>query len=82
MRIRAAIRSRGSVPSDIQVTWIPSHLDDEPEKLVSPELVFHAAGNACADKMAGVGAEWALERALVGELPRTDTWDAISALVR
>ena len=49
---------------------------------VSPELVFHAAGNACADKMAGVGAEWALERALVGELPRTDTWDAISALVR
>ena len=45
--------------SDVQVTWVPSHLDDELEKLVSPELVFHATGNACADKMAGVGAEWA-----------------------
>ena len=41
-----------------------------------------AVCNTCADKMAGVGAEWALERALVDEFPRADRWDVISALVR
>ena len=62
--------------------WIPSHLDEQPHLLVSPDVVFRTSGNACADALAGVAAQEALGRGLIGTVPHTDEWDAISAQVR
>ncbi|CAK0834513.1 unnamed protein product, partial [Prorocentrum cordatum] len=76
-------RARGHQgAAEISVVWIPSHMDEQAHLLVSPSVIFRAAGNACADALAGVAAQEALSRGLVGDAPHTDVWDTIAAQVR
>eukprot|EP00959_Pyramimonas_sp_CCMP1952_P283960 5935656-Pyramimonas_sp.AAC.1 len=55
-RLKQALIKRGSSCSDIEVVWVPSHLDEDPDRIVNEDLQYIAAGNICADKEAGAAA--------------------------
>ena len=66
----------------VQIEWVPARKDKEASLLVTPDLVFRAAGKTCVDALAGAAASEALERGVVRSFPRTDEWGAIAAQMR
>ena len=62
----------------IQCVWIPAHV--EARDIRSEEALRNAAGNECADLLAGLGAQAGMQQRLTN--PDTDRRDAEGALIR